>query len=286
MGLRHRSVRSHRLSPKPLRLTSFYLSLMYTPAQRLNAYILIGFAQRLPPGPAPSSSGAHALPSPLYNSQMIVSPSGNLVSVYAKHFLYTTDEAWATPGPSFTTVSLPFPCSNPAASGDDNDGPPSFTIAPGICMDLNPEGFIAPFEAFEFATFVREAKPRVDVVVCSMAWLASEKEEEGDEEADGEEEDQAEDSEWHKVSGTIDYWATRLSPLVGTPTAFLASNRVGSEGGESGPLFRVILLTSSLIFAEVTFTGSSCVLELQGLTVVAHAKQSGEEVVCAVVRIE
>lgn len=155
---------------------------------------------------------------------MIVAPSGNLHSVYQKHFLYETDEAWAEPGPSFTTVTLPFPSSNPASSSP----PPSstFTLAPCICMDLNPERFLAPFEDFEFATFVRDAHPKVDVVVGTMAWLASPPGEDDSDDSGSED-----DSDWADVLSTINYWAVRLTPLIGSRTAIVVCNRIGTEGG-------------------------------------------------------
>lgn len=40
-------------------------------------------------------------------------------------------------------------------------------------------------------------------------------------------------SDWSEVARTISYFAMRLEPLVGTNTAFIACNRVGSEGGTS-----------------------------------------------------
>ncbi|KAL8277419.1 hypothetical protein RQP46_010141 [Phenoliferia psychrophenolica] len=222
-------------------------------ARRLNCYVAVGFPQRVPAGPP--SHGATPPHDAFFNSQMIVSPSGTLHSIYQKHFLYTTDESWAEPGPDFTTITLSFPSSNSvhALAASPTPDPPTFTIAPCICMDLNPEKFLAPFEAYEFATFVQNARPRVDVVVGSMAWLAAEPPEEGI---------SAEENEvnkWEDVSETVNYWATRLRPLLGSRTAVVVCNRIGTEG-------------------ESTFTGSSCVITLEDVRVRAYASKRSEEV--------
>ncbi|SGY45809.1 BQ5605_C001g00340 [Microbotryum silenes-dioicae] len=101
------------------------------------------------------------------NSLLIVTPQGELFATYRKHFLYETDENWATEGKAFQTYVLPFP---PSSSHRGQD----FTICPSICMDLNPKGFVAPFYAFELATFARERT--VDLVICTMNRLDSNQE--------------------------------------------------------------------------------------------------------------
>jgi len=42
-----------------------------------------------------------------FNSLCLVSPEGELVVTYQKHFLYTTDENWALEGPSFVCKDVP-----------------------------------------------------------------------------------------------------------------------------------------------------------------------------------
>lgn len=172
------------------------------PATRLGCYVLAGF-----PSHSPSSLAS--------NSLLILSPTGSLTALYAKHFLYTTDESWATPGPAFTALDLAFPPSSPSFGG-------SFRLCPAICMDLNPEKFEAPFEAYELARFA-EARG-AEVMVCAMAWLDSDPGKEEEEEEGGE--------EWEKVRGTLGYWAARLEPLLGSGVGFVSCNRVGREGGE------------------------------------------------------
>lgn len=98
-------------------------------------------------------------------------------------------------------------------------------------MDLNPKGFVAPFEAFELATFAKEVQ--ADLVVCSMAWLDSEPptvEEENEVGKAG----KSEMDEWMDVRKTLSYWSLRCDPLWGSGVGFVACNRVGREGGEFG----------------------------------------------------
>ena len=56
-----------------------------------------------------------------YNSAVMVDPSGAVVKVFRKHFLYKADTPWADEGAGFEYVDVP-------ALG---------RIAVGICMDLN-----------------------------------------------------------------------------------------------------------------------------------------------------
>jgi len=69
---------------------------------------------------------------------MIVSPSGSLVSTYAKHHLFETDKSWATPGLSFATLDLGFPESSAHYPTRDHPGTvPTFRVCPAICMDVS-----------------------------------------------------------------------------------------------------------------------------------------------------
>src|SRR4051794_37188104 len=63
-------------------------------ARALGSYVVCGFPER-------------ADGDVLYNSLLVCDPGGNIVHVYRKHFLYTTDETWAAEGPGFTTLDLP-----------------------------------------------------------------------------------------------------------------------------------------------------------------------------------
>ncbi|GAA5891333.1 hypothetical protein JCM5296_006902 [Sporobolomyces johnsonii] len=222
-------------------------------ALKLGCYVQVGLPT------VSSSSSSSAPPGPHYsNSTLLVSPSGSLVSVYSKHFLYETDYAWATPGPAFVALDLPFPPSSPFHS--DRAPGRAFRLAPAICMDLNPKDFVAPFEAFEFASFAK--REEVDVVACSMSWLDSEPPR-----GAHEEEDEGGRTEWDKVHRTLGYWVMRMEPLMESGVAFVGCNRVGREG-------------------DTVFTGSSCAIELQERpTVIKYATKRKEEVLVAKVRL-
>ena len=93
-------------------------------ARRLHCYVMVGFPMR-------EESGRFS------NAMCVIGRDGAILHHYRKHFLYETDETWADPGPSFISVDLP------------DYGRVGF----GICMDLNPHQFTAPFNRFEFGHF-------------------------------------------------------------------------------------------------------------------------------------
>lgn len=98
----------------------------------------------------------------IYNSAMVVSPKGSLIHNYRKTHLYETDETWGcSESPSgFTSFDLPI----------ERLGK-SFKTSIGICMDLNPYQFKAPFEEYEFATAC--VKNEVELVIVPTAWMNS-----------------------------------------------------------------------------------------------------------------
>ncbi|GAA6027350.1 hypothetical protein JCM8097_002617 [Rhodosporidiobolus ruineniae] len=228
-------------------------------ARRLGCYVLVGLPTRSSAfspsfSSAPSSSSAPSAAPAFYNSLLCVSPSGAVTFTYHKHFLFETDETWATPGPFFRTFDLPFPPSSPFHSPSS-----TFRLAPAICMDLNPHQFKAPFDAFEFGSFA--AREKADIVVCSMAWLDSEPP------ATEDEEEKEGGGGWEEVSSTLGYWALRVDPLLGSGAALVCANRTGRDG-------------------ETTFTGSSCAMELDETPgVVAFAGKQREELLVARVRL-
>lgn len=138
-----------------------------------------------------------------FNSAMLVQAEGLLYS-YSKRHLFQTDETWAEEGSdfgSFVTRRL-----------SDQEGQPT-RLALGICMDMNPYQFKAPFEAFEFGNFC--VSQAADVVVVPMAWLRAE----------------ADTSTERDELQTVRYWLSRLGPVLDSDrrTLFLACNRTGSE---------------------------------------------------------
>ncbi|KAJ3211915.1 Carbon-nitrogen hydrolase [Dinochytrium kinnereticum] len=160
-------------------------------ARRLNCFVQVGFPRCSIDSTASDDEkdGKQQPLEPWYNSVCLVDRNGEVVDIYDKHFLYTTDEIWAAEGESFKGITV------------KGLGGPSTDVKLGfaICMDINPYRFESPFTAFEFANFHR--KCGTAFVSGSMAWLLSE---------DGMDEYvQPEDPSMN----TLEYWVLRLAPL-------------------------------------------------------------------------
>lgn len=141
-----------------------------------------------------------------YNSTVTVSPTGQILANYRKTFLYYTDETWSSEGPSrFFSGKL-------GALGQ---------VTLGICMDINPYKFTAPWTDYEFAN--QAINTQSPIVCVSMAWLCHLTPEElqrGPEEAD---------------FATVAYWVERFQPFVEKakehPVILILANRCGMEKG-------------------------------------------------------
>ncbi|AOA60678.1 Amidase [Komagataella phaffii CBS 7435] len=98
-------------------------------------------------------------PPRIYNSAVLVSPQGKVMNNYRKSFLYEADEHWGCSESSdgFQTVDLLI---------EGKTVKTSF----GICMDLNPYKFEAPFTDFEFSGHCLKTGTRL--ILCPMAWLS------------------------------------------------------------------------------------------------------------------
>lgn len=99
-------------------------------------------------------------------------------------------------------------------------------IGVGICMDLNPYEFKAPFSKCEFGNFC--LKSEVELIVFMANWILRDKPSE------------------EKTMEIINYWISRLAPILkkSTKKVYLCtSNRIGKEN-------------------ETSFIGSSCILQL------------------------
>eukprot|EP01134_Creolimax_fragrantissima_P007341 CFRG7341T1 len=153
-------------------------------AQMLHAYVVVGY-----PRMEKNSDGALVY----YNSMCVVDRDGVIVSTYDKTHLYETDEKWASEGPGFRCI----------------DTKEFGRIGLGICMDINPYQFTAPFEDFEFANFMLKEKANLIVLIAN--WLDSEPD--------------SDDSR-----GVPNYWTHRLKPVLYTDTVFVVCNRSGKEG--------------------------------------------------------
>lgn len=187
-------------------------------AWRLRCLVTCGYVER-------GADGA------LYNAVMVVDRDGTLACNPRKTFLYETDKPWARAGGGFASWRCPW-------LGDR-------LLAFGICMDINPDDFSAPFEAFEFANFCLQQQS--DLVLLTCAWCDFEPPE-------------------APTLPTLSYWATRLSPLVHALQSgalakrdvfFLASNRIGEENG-------------------TFFVGASCAMALRRPEVLQHAPRRQE----------
>ncbi|TAQ86292.1 hypothetical protein B7494_g5393 [Chlorociboria aeruginascens] len=154
-----------------------------------------------------------------YNSAITVNADGETIANYRKSFLYYTDETWALEGPDgFYTGAI---------EGLGN-------VAMGICMDLNPYKFEAPWSAWEFSYHILHKQ--ANLVIMSMAWLTRE--------------DARSFSRAPKEPDmeTLSYWLARLEPVIRAETEgeiiIVLANRTGTED-------------------EAVYAGTSCVLGIQ-----------------------
>lgn len=96
----------------------------------------------------------------IYNSAVLIDPKGNIVYNYRKTHLYETDKLWGCSESPHGFRSFDV----------DIKGRKIKSII-GICMDLNPYEFTAPFEAYEFANVA--AKDKCELVLVPTAWMNS-----------------------------------------------------------------------------------------------------------------
>jgi protein N-terminal amidase len=165
-----------------------------------------------------------------------------------KFHLFYSDEIWAEEGPEgFFAGEVPLGAVRGGDFGSEIrnvDGQAGLQIAAGICMDINPYQFTAPWTAYEFTTHVQEAK--AELVVLSCAWLTH---------------ISAEDLKLMPTQpdlSTLGYWVERFSPLFGPAVGEGEQNEVmvaiANRTGEEGVAERI---------GEVRYAGSSCVMGLR-----------------------
>lgn len=109
-----------------------------------------------------------------YNSAMVTDPLGKLAFNYRKSFLYDTEYEWNCQENPHGFQKFPLTFAKCATKLDEDDKSLhdiTLTSSIGICMDLNPYKFEAPFNEFEFASF--NLNNNVDLTICPMAWLHS-----------------------------------------------------------------------------------------------------------------
>ncbi|KAK8116596.1 uncharacterized protein PG998_004877 [Apiospora kogelbergensis] len=154
-----------------------------------------------------------------YNSLIVVNREGDTWAHYRKTHLYYTDESWALEGPEgFYKGYLP-------GVGK---------IALGICMDINPYKFEAPWDEFEFSAHALEVA--ANVLIISMAWLTRE-------------DSNTFSTRPHEPDmETLTYWVKRMEPLIRS---------------ESGDEVIVVFANRSGIEDDVVYAGTSAVLGIQ-----------------------
>lgn len=177
-------------------------------AKRLHCKVCVGY-------PEIEASLDDTEPAKHYNSLIVVDEHGDVIHNYRKSFLYFTDETWAAEGNvergfhelSFRAREISGPDSTTGRVGDiprdaaaGSEEEKRVATSFGICMDINPYKFEAPWTAFEFANRVLDSQSQL--VIVSMAWLTHASREELDA-LDGAPEMQS-----------LNYWLQRLRPLL------------------------------------------------------------------------
>ncbi|KAL5628705.1 hypothetical protein BROUX41_002096 [Berkeleyomyces rouxiae] len=168
-----------------------------TTALRHDCHVAVGYPEKADNGTVLDRSPG------FYSTLMMVNPEGESLANYRKTHLYRTDETWAMEGSGFY------------ADWIEGMG----CVAMGICMDLNPYRFEAPWDNFEFANHVLDVD--ADVAIISMAWVTG--------------------KDTHSWSQTphepemdcLSYWIARLEPLIRAETEHeilvILTNRTGVE---------------------------------------------------------
>ncbi|KAM5438376.1 Carbon-nitrogen hydrolase [Microsporum ferrugineum] len=242
-------------------------------AQKLGSVVAVGYPEICPPLqpklPMQAKTGEDVRKphdERRFNSLIIVRESGETLVNYRKHHLYYTDDPWAHEGESHESgfFLMPLSAGLQQKIPEDSDGDTSSTVAPpgneiptavGICMDINPYKFIAPYSACEFATHARSSGARL--VIVSMAWLTL---------LSSEELATMEDK---PDMDTFQYWISRFAPFflpdeehgevkdeigsdrVAEPQVIIVfANRAGEEEGQEGK-------------DTARYAGSSCVVGIR-----------------------
>ncbi|KAJ4308382.1 hypothetical protein N0V84_012132 [Fusarium piperis] len=167
-------------------------------ALKYNCTVTVGYPEKVDVAPKWPTGPEY------YNSVIVVNGEGETIANYRKSFLYYTDETWALEGNrGFYHGFIP--------------GLGKTTI--GICMDINPYKFQAPWHAFEFAFDILEMES--NLVIVSMAWMTRE-----------------DPRRFTRMPNepdmeTLTYWVTRLEPLIRSDNQdeiiVVFCNRTGSE---------------------------------------------------------
>ncbi|KAI4813376.1 carbon-nitrogen hydrolase, partial [Aureobasidium sp. EXF-8845] len=191
-------------------------------AARLNCIVAVGYPEITPEGTR-------------YNTVVSISPDGTVAASYRKTFLYYTDETWASEGDTGfyngTLGSLGQTCM-------------------GICMDINPRRFEAPWSAYEFANHCVDSD--TPLVVLSMAWLTRLLPQ------------QLLETATQPDLETLSYWLERFVPVVQNEreggTVLVMANRCGTEPGMVAGVSQGIDDEGHEV---VGYAGTSCVIMVE-----------------------
>ncbi|KAM0554141.1 hypothetical protein ACHAPJ_006940 [Fusarium lateritium] len=183
------------LEPSGSGITSLWAR---TIALKYNCIVTVGYPEKVDVAPKWPTGPEY------YNSVIVVNGDGETIANYRKSFLYQTDETWALEGDrGFFNGFIP--------------GLGNTSI--GICMDMNPYKFEAPWYAFEFAFHILEVES--NLVIVSMAWMTRE-----------------DPRMFTRMPNepdmeTLTYWVTRLEPLIRSDNhdeiIVVFCNRCGNE---------------------------------------------------------
>ena len=159
-------------------------------SKRLKCYSFLGYAEVTHDGK-------------YYNSCFIITPEGESLLSYRKHFLYQDDERWSLEGNEFGYMEIT------TKKGI------KLKLGIGICMDINPYKFKSPFNKMEFANHC--LSKNVDLIVFPTNWIDNEPNN---------------ISKKHKFE-LWNYWAERMRPYDYAKNKknvyMLFANRIGKE---------------------------------------------------------
>lgn len=208
----------------------------------------------------------------LYNSLLVVDEAGQIIHNYRKRFLYYTDESWASEGEAeWSFKSLEFPTGMSDAitevTGETTKKSTPIPTTFGICMDINPYKFEAPFDAYEFAHRVLDSQSHL--VIVSAAWLTNDANSIVSKSADSPDMD------------TFNYWLRRFWPLIEkkinygdkqldgfdssaeTRVILVFANRTGMEEGEPESLIPVAVYAGTSTIVAITHKKDSPQLDVK-----------------------
>lgn len=233
---------------------NFSLNFAKSLSEKYNCFTVVGY---------PESSSSDII----YNSCALFNRQGELIHNYRKTFLYETDEVWGCSEgdkKGFKSIDVDFAAgtATPVSIWDrfrineDKKSETSLRVNFGICMDLNPYKFEAPFNEFEFSSSCYEQ--RSNLMICPMAWLSPKSPSINKEISLSERVEIANQTKLDKGpdQSTVNYWILRMFPFLSHKYSYLPKwfnkvnvlccNRVGVEG-------------------DIIFGGSSSILEFNNL---------------------